>query len=62
MAGSAAYEVGTLPTEQDATMFRVAMKLEYKDQVEMAYISRVVDGNKEVEWIVNNSVEEGDVW
>ncbi len=61
MAGEEAYTVGTLVTEEDAARFRVAMILEYQDHVEQAYISRVIDGNKEVEWVVGSGVKEGDV-
>jgi Zn ribbon nucleic-acid-binding protein len=58
MAGDIHYHIGTLVTEEDANNFRVAMKLEYQDHVEMAYISRVVDGKKQIEYVVGKSLED----
>ncbi len=58
MSGDVVYQLGTLRTEQDAIDFQVAMRLEYQDHVEMAYISRVINGKKQVEWVVGNANEE----
>lgn len=62
MAGNVFVEMGTLNDEEDANKYRVEMKLEYKDQVEWAMISRVIDGNKEVEWVVGDDTKAGEVW
>lgn len=50
--------MGTLLTEQDAIDFQVAMRLEYQDHVEQAYITRVIEGKKQVEWVVGTPNEE----
>ena len=50
--------MGTLLTEQDAIDFQVAMRLEYQDHVEQAYITRVIEGKKQVEWVVGTLNEE----
>ena len=58
MSGDQHYQLGTILTEQDANKFRTEMKLEYQDHVEMAYISRVIEGKKQVEYIVGTPDQE----
>jgi len=38
------------------------MILEYQDHVEWAMISRVIGGNKEVEWVVGDDTKAGIIW
>lgn len=52
MAGNITTTCGTLTDEQEADEFRVQMKLEYQDRINFATITRVVDGKKVVENIV----------
>lgn len=52
MAGDVAISSGTLTDEQEANDFRVQMKLEYKDHINFATITRVVDGKEVIENVV----------
>lgn len=52
MAGEIATTCGSLATEEDAKEFSTEMRLAYKDHVDFAYISRVVDGEVVIEHIV----------
>jgi hypothetical protein len=52
MSGEVATTCGTLATEQDANNFKVEMKLEYKDHVDFATISRAIDGKIVIEHVV----------
>jgi Zn ribbon nucleic-acid-binding protein len=55
MAGDIGTCCGSLATPEDADQFRIEMKLEYKDQVEFAVISRFVDGEIKIEYVTDNA-------
>jgi Zn ribbon nucleic-acid-binding protein len=52
VAGDVATCCGTLENSKDADDFRVSMKLEYQGHIEFAEISRMVDGQIEIEKVV----------
>lgn len=52
MAGEVGTVCGAIISEEDAQKFNIEMRLEYKDHVDFAYISRVVDGEVVIEHIV----------
>ena len=53
-AGDVATCCGSLATEEDATDFRIEMKLDSHGVIEFAEISRFVDGEIKVEYIIDN--------
>jgi len=56
MAGDVGTVCGSLATAEDADKFRAEMKLEYQDHVEFAQISRLVDGEIDVEDLVQDII------
>lgn len=58
MAGDVATTCGSLATEEDANEFRVEMRLAYKGYVDFAQISRFVDNEIKVEYVVDQEPDQ----
>jgi DNA-directed RNA polymerase subunit RPC12/RpoP len=54
MCGDIGTSCGSLKTAEDAERFRIEMKLEYQDHVEFATISRFIDNEIEIEFVIDN--------